>query len=142
MKRILSPATNPAGLTSLIAALYALGVGIWNVTQHRGAVDPQVIVAALAAVAALFTRQVVTPVADPHDGAARRLVPEPPALSGAAIANISLAQMAALNAEMTATRRRPGPAPDVEVAAAPEYRAEPWPVPVQPSSDPRERAAQ
>lgn len=69
MKRILSPATNPAGLTSLAAALYALGFGIWNVAHHRGAIDPQVIVAALSAVAALFTRQVVTPVADPHDGA-------------------------------------------------------------------------
>jgi hypothetical protein len=73
MKRILSPATNPAGLTAAISALYALGMGIWNVVHHRGAIDPQVIVAAVTAVAALYTRQVVTPVADPHDGAGRAL---------------------------------------------------------------------
>jgi hypothetical protein len=73
MKRVLSPSTNSAGLTSLIAALYALGYGCWNVAHHRGAVDPQVIVAALSAVAALFTRQVVTPVTSPRDGAGRPL---------------------------------------------------------------------
>lgn len=89
MKRVFSPATNPAGLTSLIAALYALACGIWNVAHHRGAVDPQVIVAALSAVAALFTRQVVTPVTDPKDGAGRRLMPAQPTATGQQVTEIA-----------------------------------------------------
>lgn len=73
MKRAFSPATNPAGLTSLIAALYALGTGIWNVAHNHVALDPQVVVAALAAAAAWYTRQAVTPVRDPRDGAGHPL---------------------------------------------------------------------
>jgi hypothetical protein len=118
MKRILSPSTNPAGLTSLIAALYALGYGAWNVAHHRGAVDPQVIVAALAAVAALFTRQVVTPVSDPHDGAGRALVPsERPAML--TVPGLTTPELAAdvVKAIAASERRRkppsqPSPAPD------------------------------
>lgn len=76
MKRLLSPSLNPTGLTAAVAALWALGTGVWNVVHHHGAIDPQVIVAALASVSALLTRQVVTPVTDPKDGAGRPLGPK------------------------------------------------------------------
>jgi CTP:molybdopterin cytidylyltransferase MocA len=73
MKRILSPSTNATGLTSAIAALYAAAQAIWNAVHHHAAIDPQVIVAALAAAAALYTRFSVTPVKDPRNGAGEPL---------------------------------------------------------------------
>ncbi len=68
MKRALSPSLNPAGLTSAGLAIYAATVMILNVYHGHGVIDPPVIVAAVAAVAALLTRQAVTPVRDPRDG--------------------------------------------------------------------------
>src|SRR5260221_2590773 len=78
MKRILSPVTNSAGLSAAALAVYAAAVMIYNVANHHGVIDVPVIVAALAAVSALYTRQKVTPVADPRDGNGQPLVPAPP----------------------------------------------------------------
>ncbi len=74
MKRILSPVTNSAGLSAAALAVYAAAVMIYNVANHHGVIDVPVIVAALAAVSALYTRQKVTPVADPRDGNGNPLV--------------------------------------------------------------------
>ena len=74
LKRALTPATNPAGLGSAAAAIYAAVVMILNATSHRGVIDPQVIVAAIAAAAFLYSRMKVTPVADPKDGNGQPLV--------------------------------------------------------------------
>ncbi len=68
MKRALSPSTNAPGLMASAAAIYAAVVMIVHVAHHQGVIDPQVIVSAVAAAAALYTRFVVTPVADPRDG--------------------------------------------------------------------------
>jgi hypothetical protein len=68
MKRLVSPALNPAGLMAAAGAVYAAAVMITNAVHHHGIIDPAVIVAAVGAVAALLARQVVTPVADPRDG--------------------------------------------------------------------------
>ncbi len=65
MRRLISPATNPAGLTAAATAIYALIAAILNVRAHHAAISPQVNVAALSAVAAIVTRFYVTPVADP-----------------------------------------------------------------------------
>jgi hypothetical protein len=78
MKRALTPALNPTGLGSAAAAVYAAVVMIWNATHHQGVIDPQVIIAALAAAVFLYSRFKVTPVADPKDGNGRPLVPAPP----------------------------------------------------------------
>ena len=64
----LSPVLNPTGLGSAAAAVYAAVVMIWNATHHMGVIDPQVVIAALAAAAFLYTRFRVTPIADPRDG--------------------------------------------------------------------------
>ena len=82
MKRILSPVTNSAGLSAAALAVYAAIVMIVNATHHHGVIDVPVIVAALAAVSALYTRQKVTPVADPRDGNRQPLVPAPPPRTG------------------------------------------------------------
>ena len=52
---------------------------IWNAAHGHGVIDPQVIVAALAAAAFLYARFKVTPVADPRDGNGQPLkaVPAP-----------------------------------------------------------------
>src|SRR6185312_7777821 len=68
MKRLVYPTLNPAGLMAATGTVYAATVMIYNATHHHGVIDPAVIVAAVGAVAALLTRQVVTPVADPRDG--------------------------------------------------------------------------
>ncbi len=85
LKRTLTPTLNPAGIGSALAALYALGQAIWNAAHHHAAIDPQVVLAALAAAAFLYTRFKVTPVGDPRDGngaplAVRTppLLPQPP----------------------------------------------------------------
>ena len=75
MKRALTPATNPAGLGSAAAAIYAGIVMIWNATHHHGVIDPQVVIAALGAGAFLYARFKVTPVADPRDGNGQPLRP-------------------------------------------------------------------
>jgi hypothetical protein len=71
--------TRPAACLALVAAAYAAGQMIYNVTQHAGVFDPQVIVALLAALGALGVHPLVTPVARPRarvDGRLVRLVPE------------------------------------------------------------------
>jgi hypothetical protein len=68
LKRALAPATNPTGIGSSAAAIYAAVVMIWNATHHHTVIDPQVVIAALTAAAFLYSRMKVTPVADPKDG--------------------------------------------------------------------------
>lgn len=68
VKRLASPSLNPAGLMAAAGAVYAAVVMILNAVHHTGVIDPQVLVAAIGAVMALLTRQVVTPVKDPKDG--------------------------------------------------------------------------
>jgi hypothetical protein len=82
MNRALSPSTNATGIGAAIAAIYAAAVMIWNATHGHGVIDPQVIVAAVGAVAFLYARFKVTPVADPKDGAGRPLVPAIPSRGG------------------------------------------------------------
>jgi hypothetical protein len=74
VKRALAPATNPTGIGSSAAAIYAGIVMIWNASHHHAVIDPQVIVAALGAAAFLYARFKVTPVADPKDGNGQPLV--------------------------------------------------------------------
>lgn len=74
MSRLTSPSLNPAGLMAAAGAVYAAVVMCLNAYNHKGVIDPQVIVAAVGAVCALLTRQVVTPVADPRDGNGDALV--------------------------------------------------------------------
>ena len=81
VKRMLSVSTNPTGLASAVAALYAAGIMIYHAAHHAGVIDPQVIVAALAAAAFLYTRFLVTPVADPKDGNGAPLAPSVPVIS-------------------------------------------------------------
>jgi hypothetical protein len=78
LKRALSPATNPTGLGSAAAAIYAAAVMILNATHHHGVIDPQVVIAALGAAAFLYARFKVTPVADPKDGNGQPLVAAAP----------------------------------------------------------------
>jgi hypothetical protein len=79
VKRALTPSLNPTGLGSAAAAVYAAVVMIWNATHHQGVIDPQVVIAAVAAAAFLYSRFKVTPVADPKDGNGQPLaaVPQP-----------------------------------------------------------------
>jgi hypothetical protein len=74
MKRALAPATNPTGIGSSAAAVYAGIVMVLNAVNHHAVIDPQVIVAALTAAAFLYARFKVTPVADPKDGNGQPLV--------------------------------------------------------------------
>lgn len=76
--RALSLSTNPAGLMAAAGAVFAAAVMITNAVNGHGVIDSTVVVSAIAAVAALFTRQVVTPVADPKDPVGRPLVPVAP----------------------------------------------------------------
>ena len=77
MRRALAPATNPTGIGSAAAVIYAATVMIWNAAHHHGVIDPQVVIAALAAAAFLYSRMKVTPVADPRDGNGQPLVAAP-----------------------------------------------------------------
>lgn len=74
LKRALTPATNPAGIGSSAAAIYAAIVMIVNATHHHAVIDPQVVIAALGAAGFLYARFKVTPVADPKDGNGQPLV--------------------------------------------------------------------
>ncbi len=85
LKRALAPATNPTGIGSSAAAIYAAIVMIVNAVSHHAVIDPQVILAALGAAAFLYARFKVTPVADPKDGNGQPLVAVPP---GAAFINV------------------------------------------------------
>jgi len=74
-RRTLSPTFNTTGLASAAAALYAGVVMIVNAVNHHGVINPQVIVAAVAAAAFLYARFRVTPIADPKDGNGTPLAP-------------------------------------------------------------------
>ena len=78
MKRALSPTLNPTGLGSAAAAIYAAVVMIYNAVNGQAVIDPQVVIAAVAAAAFLYSRFRVTPVADPRDGNGAPLVTKPP----------------------------------------------------------------
>lgn len=67
--------TNPTGYLAAAGTVYAASVMLWNAYHHHGVIDTAVILAAIAAVSALLTRQIVTPVAAPRDGAGTPLVP-------------------------------------------------------------------
>lgn len=77
LKRALTPATNPTGIGSALAAVYAGIVMIVNAVSHHAVIDPQVIVAALTAAGFLYARFKVTPVADPRDGNGQPLTAVP-----------------------------------------------------------------
>jgi hypothetical protein len=77
VKRALAPSLNPTGLGSAAAAVYAAVVMIYHAANHQGVIDPQVVIAAVAAAAFLYTRFRVTPVADPRDGNGKPLTPPP-----------------------------------------------------------------
>jgi len=114
VKRALSPTLNPTGLMAAAGAVYAAAVMIWNATHHHGVINPAVIVAAVGAVAALLTRQVVTPVADPRDGNGDSLVcaNAAVAVAPAAAPSVSLSgeQMDAVRGALASERKVP-PAP-------------------------------
>jgi hypothetical protein len=77
LPRFLHPAANPAGYTSAAGVIYAAAVMLWNARYHHDPVSAPVIVAAIAAIASLVTRQLVTPVADPRDATGTPLRPQP-----------------------------------------------------------------
>ncbi len=79
LPRSLHPATNAPGLMAAAGAVYAAAVMIYNAHYNHGVISTPVIIAAIAAVSSLLTRFVVTPTADPVDGAGRPLVPAPAA---------------------------------------------------------------
>ena len=66
--RALNPQTNAPGWIAAASALYAAGLTLWHWHNHTGPVDWNVVYAAVAAVAAMWARGKVTPVADPRDG--------------------------------------------------------------------------
>ena len=73
--RPLHPALNAPGYMAAAGTIFAATAMIYNAYYHHGVINVPVIVAAVGAVAALLTRQVVTPVADPKDGNGNPLVP-------------------------------------------------------------------
>ena len=75
--RALNITTNPAGWMAAAGAVYAAAVMLYNAIQGHGVIDTGVVIAAVGAVGALLTRQVVTPVADPKNGAGVPLFPAP-----------------------------------------------------------------
>jgi hypothetical protein len=66
---------NPTGYIAAASAVYAATLMISNAVHHHGVIDTPTIIAAVTAVSALLTRQVVTPVAQPKDGNGIPLVP-------------------------------------------------------------------
>jgi hypothetical protein len=76
-KRVFNPQTNPPGYLAAASALYAAGTALYNAANHHGAINWNVIFAALLAAASMWARTKVTPVADPQDGAGRPLIPAP-----------------------------------------------------------------
>lgn len=79
LPRALSITTNPAGWLAAAGAVTAAVTMIVNALNHHGVISTGVIVAAVGAVGALLTRQVVTPVKDPKDGNGNALVAVAPA---------------------------------------------------------------
>jgi hypothetical protein len=73
--RLLHPALNPGGYMAASGAIYAAIVMILNAVHHHGVISVPVLVAALAAIASLAGRHVVTPVADPRAADGTQLIP-------------------------------------------------------------------
>jgi len=59
------------------SAVYAAATMIYNAVNHHGVWNSATLIAAIALVSSLLTRQVVTPVTDPHDGNGNPLVTAP-----------------------------------------------------------------
>ena len=77
--RLASPFTNPNGYIAAAGAVFTAAVMIYNAVNHHGVLNTADIVSAVAAVAALISRQYVTPVRDPRDGNGNPLAPVAPA---------------------------------------------------------------
>lgn len=75
LRSLLHPMLNPTGYMAAAGAIYAVAVMVYNAVNHHGIISIPVIVAAIGAVAALFTHQIVTPVKAPKNGAGVPLVP-------------------------------------------------------------------
>lgn len=84
LPRTLHPVLNAPGFMAAAGAIYAAAAMIWNAYNHHGVWNISVLIAAIGAVSALLTRQVVTPVADPKDGNGDPLVTAPAAPAAAA----------------------------------------------------------
>jgi hypothetical protein len=132
VRRALSPSLNPAGLTSAGLAVFAAVVMILNAYNKHGVIDAPVIVAAVGAVAALLTRQAVTPVKDPRDGNGT------PLLTVASVAAAQAAQPLTVAASSGNVRPVPPPPagypPKEEKLIISGGSARPGPVPVLPDS--------
>lgn len=72
--RLVNPVTNPTGLMSAAGVIYAAADMIFNVAEHHAVFNPSVAVAGVAALAAFFARQVVTPTADPINADGKPLI--------------------------------------------------------------------
>jgi len=123
VKRLVSPTLNPAGLMAAAGTVYAAAVMIYNAMHHHGVIDPAVIVTAVGAVAALLTRQVVTPVADPRDGNGDSLV----CANSAAAAPASAAPSVSLSGEQMDAVRGALASGRMEQTAADERKVPPAP---------------
>jgi hypothetical protein len=89
---LLSPRLNPTGLTASAGAIYAATLMIYDAVHHHGVISVPVVIAAVFAVASLFTRTIVTPVAAPRDGNGNPLVPADAHSSGGPSENGDRAQ--------------------------------------------------
>lgn len=99
LPRTLHPALNAPGYMATAGAVYAAATMIYNAYNHHGVISVPVILAAVAAVGALLTRTVVTPVADPVDGAGRPLVPASIPLTGSGATSSGMVPPNMLRAE-------------------------------------------
>lgn len=75
LPRLLSPLTEPNAWIAAAGAVTAAVTMAVNAAHHHGVIDATVITAAVTAVAALFSRQLVTPVRDPRGSDGVQLVP-------------------------------------------------------------------
>jgi hypothetical protein len=101
LPRTLNPSLNATGYTAAVSAVYAVVVMIFNVSHHDGVINVPVLLAAVTAVAALLTRQRVTPVADPVDGAGRPLVPKDDSVTALLSRGMAGVELGAVNALRT-----------------------------------------
>lgn len=89
LRTLLNPMLNPTVYLAAAGAVYAVAVMVYNVINGHAALNAPnlsaLIVAAVGAVGALFTRQIVTPVKAPRDGAGRVLVPANTAMPAAPV---------------------------------------------------------
>ena len=79
----LNVTTNPTGYAAAAGAIYAGAAMLYNAYYHHGVFSAPVFIALVGAVISLLTRQIVTPVRAPRDGAGNPLVPVPAVLAPA-----------------------------------------------------------